>query len=257
MACAGQIRWTSAARTHTGLVRELNEDACLDLPDVGLWAVADGMGGHTLGDVASRTVVESLGKLPTAESLAEFARLARDKLQLVNRQLRMEAALREVQVIGSTVVALFACERRCGYLWAGDSRLYLYRNGQLTQLTRDHSQVEEMVSQGALSPQEAIDHPLRHLITRAVGADETLELDEDSLDVEDGDMFLLCSDGLSNEVSEEEICAALVGGNCGQGAEVLVDLALKHGGRDNVSVVVVRAEEMQGPDKTVLNPIFL
>lgn len=257
MACAGQFRWTSASRSHTGLVREVNEDACLDQPESGLWAVADGMGGHTLGDVASRSVVEALGKLPAADSLAEFARNARERLQVVNRQLRMEAAIRNVQVIGSTVVVLFACEGRCGYLWAGDSRIYLYRGGVLAQLTRDHSQVEDLLSQGALSPEEAADHPLRNLITRAVGAAEILETDEENLEIQDGDMFLLCSDGLSNEVGEEQICAALVGGNCAQGAEVLVDLALKHGGRDNISVVVVRAEEMQSPDKTVLNPIFL
>jgi protein phosphatase len=257
VACAGQFRWTSASRSHVGLVREVNEDACLDLPESGLWAVADGMGGHTLGDVASRGVVESLRRLPAAGSLQESLRTARERLQAVNRQLCAEAAVRALRVIGSTVVLLLACDRQCGCLWAWDSRIYLYRQGKLSRLTRDHSQVEELLSQGALSPEEAADHPLRHMITRAVGAAETLDLDEETVEVSDGDMFLLCSDGLSNEVSEEEICAALVGGNCGQASEVLIELALKHGGRDNVSVVVVRAEEVLNVDKTVLNPIFL
>lgn len=256
MPTGAPFRWTSAAASHAGLVREINEDACLDQPERGLWAVADGMGGHTLGDFASRGVIETLSKLPPAGSLAELARNARERLQAVNRQLRMEAALRALPVIGSTVVVLFAWDRRCGYLWAGDSRLYVYRHGQLTQLTRDHSQVEELKAQGRLSPEEALGHPLRNLITRAVGAAEILELDEALLEVEDGDMFLLCSDGLTNEVSAEEICAALVNGSCRQAAEVLIELALKHGGRDNVSAVVLRAGDGEGTDQTVLNPAF-
>ncbi|HJW24119.1 MAG TPA: protein phosphatase 2C domain-containing protein [Rhodocyclaceae bacterium] len=257
MAGAGPFRWTSASRCHPGLVREVNEDACLERPEIGLWAVADGMGGHALGALASRTVVDALGALLPAGSLAELAAAAWERLQAVNRQLRAEAALRDVRIIGSTAVVLLAWEGRCVCLWAGDSRIYLYRAGQLTQLTRDHSQVEELLARGALSPEEAADHPLRNLITRAVGADDLLEVDEETLEVNDGDIFLLCSDGLSNEVGAEQMAAALAGGDCGQAAEVLMDLALKHGGRDNISVVVVRAEDVQNLDKTIVNPVFL
>jgi len=257
LASLAHFRWTSAARSDPGWVREINEDACLDQPQGGLWAVADGMGGHSLGDLASRLVVDALSRLPHADTLPELTANGHDRLQAVNGQLRAEAALRHVQVIGSTVAALFACDRQCGYLWAGDSRIYLYRNGHLIQLTRDHSQVEELKSLGALSPEEAIHHPARNLITRAVGAADTLEIDEGKLEVNDGDLFLLCSDGLSNEVSEEEICAALAAGDCRQAAESLVDRALKHGGRDNISVVVVRADDVQGIDQTIVNPVFL
>lgn len=256
MACAAPFRWISAARSHLGLVREINEDAWLDRPERGAWAVADGMGGHARGDLASRAVVETLEGLPAA-GLEQLAADARQRLQTVNSRLRLEAAVRDVPIIGSTVVALFARERRCRYLWAGDSRLYLYRGGQLRQLSRDHSQIEELRSQGKISAEEAINHPARNLITRAVGVADSLDLDEEGLEVEDDDMFLLCSDGLSNEVSEAEMCAALVAGNCRQAAEVLIDMALKHGGRDNISAVVVRAEDPHGTDPTVVNPAFL
>ncbi|TCS35954.1 protein phosphatase [Paucimonas lemoignei] len=254
MICETRFRWTSAAMSHVGLVRQVNEDACLEQAERGLWAVADGMGGHARGDVASSMVVDALAKMPPAESLAEFTDEARRRLQAVNAQLRTEAAMRDAYIIGSTVVVLLVCGERCNYLWAGDSRLYLYRNGLLRQLSRDHSQVEEMRSSGQISAEDAQHHPARNLITRAVGAADTLDLEEDGIDVRDGDMFLLCSDGVSNEVTEQEMCDALVCGNCRQAAEALLALALHGGGRDNISAVVVRAEDLNSPEKTVLNP---
>jgi protein phosphatase len=150
-------------------------------------------------------------------------------------------------------VVLLACENHGSVLWAGDSRLYLYRNTRLTLLTRDHNQLEELRSRGALAADEALNHPARNMITRAVGAAETLDLDEDMVDVNDGDMFLLCSDGLSNEVSAQDLRNVLAGSDCAQVAETLIDMALKHGGRDNISAVVVRAEDPHS-DKTALNP---
>jgi protein phosphatase len=249
-----QFRWTSASCSHVGLIRDLNEDSCLDQPQSRLWAVADGMGGHTLGDFASHLVVDRLSSLEADSHVGKFVGTARQSLQAVNRQLREEAAVRDVGIIGSTVVVLLASDRDCGYLWAGDSRLYLFRNGRLKQLTRDHNQVEELRARGELPPQGRIDYPSRNLITRAVGAMDTLDLDEQTMKVDDGDMFLLCSDGLSNEVSDSEICSALVPGNCQQAAESLVEIALKHGGRDNISAVVVRAEDLDSMDKTMLNP---
>ncbi|MGH8808792.1 MAG: PP2C family protein-serine/threonine phosphatase [Noviherbaspirillum sp.] len=254
MTDASHFRWTSAARSHVGLVRKINEDACLDQPARKLWAVADGMGGHTLGDVASRMVVEGLETLPEPGSLAQFTADARDCLQTVNRHLLTEAAIRNAQLIGSTVVVLLAYDRHCTCLWAGDSRIYLCRSGQLKQLTRDHSQVAELISRGTLSPGDALNHPARNLITRAVGAADTLDLDEETLEVNDGDVFLLCSDGLSNAVSEQELRAVLIPGDCAQAADALIGMALQQGGRDNISVVVVRAEDPDSTDRTVLNP---
>lgn len=254
MGLLSQFRWTSAALSHVGLVRELNEDSCLELPQKGLWAVADGMGGHSLGDFASYLVVDNLNQIDTPDRIGKFVNAVRQKLQEVNRRLREEADVRDVSLIGSTVVVLLTCERSCGYLWAGDSRLYLFRNGSLKQLTRDHNQVEELRARGALPPEDSTDFPSRNMITRAVGAMDTLDLDEKTMKVEDGDMFLLCSDGLSNEVSDRDICSALLAGNCRQAAESLLAIALKQGGRDNISVVVVRAEDLDSDDRTMLNP---
>lgn len=249
-----QFRWTSASCTHVGLVREVNEDACLDLPGQRLWAVADGMGGHSVGDVASRTVVKSLGKIRQLHSLSTSVAEARHQLEAANLKLRAEAARRGVQIIGSTVVVMLACDHSCTYLWAGDSRLYLYRDGQLKQLTRDHSQAEAHKSQRRTSPEDALMPVPHNVITRAVGAVDQLELDEESANVNDGDIFLLCSDGLTNQVGEQEIASAIVRGNCELTAKALVDLALASGGRDNISAVVVQAEDLYGSDKTMLNP---
>lgn len=254
MAHATQLRWISASRTHPGAVREVNEDSLLDRPERGLWAVADGMGGHSRGDLASRLAIEALEHLPGADSIAQSLGLAHERLDAVNHRLQMEAALRDVRTIGTTVVVLLADGGQCGYLWVGDSRIYHYRDGRLRQITRDHSLVGELVAKGALSAQQAASHPARNLITRAVGAMDALEAEEGGIEVHAGDMFLLCSDGLSNEVGEDEMALVLASCDCRAAADKLVDMALAHGGRDNISVVVVMADEPGGTDRTVLNP---
>ena len=254
MTCASQFRWTSSARSDAGRVREINEDACLDQPDPGRWAVADGMGGHAVGDLASRLVIDALSRLASPVSLKTLIADARARLQAANGQLRDEAARRQVQRIGSTVVVLLACDRFCGYLWAGDSRIYLYREGQLRQLTRDHSQVEQLKSLGVITDEEARHHPAQHMITRAVGATDKLELDDDAIEVADGDVFLLCSDGLSNELSDDEIVSVLTSTERANACEELVERALARGGRDNITAVVVQAEDPDASDKTLLNP---
>jgi protein phosphatase len=246
--------WSSAARSHVGTVRELNEDAYLDLGEKGLWAVADGMGGHAVGDVASRLVVETLTELPPPRSLGSFVKDVRSRLRQANRELREEATARGVTLIGSTVAILLAYKKHCVYLWAGDSRIYLLRAGQLTQLSRDHSQVEELIARGLLDRSDADNHPSSNAITRAVGAEYELNLDDEMMQVKGGDMFLLCSDGLYNEVSEHEIATELLRGDCTKAAENLVKLAVDHGARDNVTVVVIRAEDESDSSKTIINP---
>ncbi|ASL47053.1 Putative protein phosphatase 2C-type [Burkholderia sp. AD24] len=254
MTCASPFRWTSSARSDAGRVREINEDACLDQPELGRWAVADGMGGHAVGDLASRLVIDTLSRLASAASMKTSVADARARLQAANRRLRDEAARRQVQRIGSTVVVMIACDRFCAYVWAGDSRLYLAREGGLRQLTRDHSQVEQLKSLGVITEEEARHHPAQHMITRAVGATDSLELDDDAIEVADGDVFLLCSDGLSNEVADDEILTVLTTASGDTASEELIALALARGGRDNITAVVVRAEDPYASDKTLLNP---
>jgi protein phosphatase len=252
----GPIRWTSASRSHTGLVRKVNEDACLEQPERGVWAVADGMGGHTLGEFASRLAIKSLSDLPAAQSLEHYADAAQERLQGANRRLRAEAVLRDVQVIGTTIVALLASGRRCACLWAGDSRIYRYRAGVLQLLTRDHSQLEDARAQVPSSPDDTLLRPPSNVITRALGAADTLEIERSVVEVLDGDVFMLCSDGLSNEVGEAAMERALLPGHCPQAAQALIDLALARGGRDNITTVVVRAEDLFSPDRTVMLPVL-
>ena len=241
---ATSYRWTSAARTDIGRVRERNEDTCVDLPDRGIWAVADGMGGHVMGDFASQAVVQTLSALPVLESLDMTVDNTRNALRAVNQLLVEEAQRMKVHTIGSTVVLLLAREHRCACLWAGDSRLYLFRDSQLTQLTRDHSLVERLKANGMITAEEAKHHPARNAITRAVGAGASLDLERVSLDANDGDVFLLCSDGLTNELEDEDIASVLAAAAApAQATDELVNRALAHGGHDNVAVVVIRGEE--------------
>jgi protein phosphatase len=218
------FRWVSAAATDVGKIRSLNEDAYLDRPDIGLWVVADGMGGHDAGDLASRSVVESL---------AGIGRQA-------NRALREEAARRSESVIGSTVAALIAVGRHAVAVWAGDSRVYLFRDGTLRPLTHDHSQVEELIAEGSLTRDQAENHPAANVITRAVGGDDDLRLDAQIQEILDQDICLLCTDGLTKEVKEQEIAETLRDSDPRLAPQLLVNLACRRGARDNVTVVAVR-----------------
>jgi protein phosphatase len=246
------IRWTSASRSHPGRVRQVNEDACLDQSELGLWAVADGMGGHTLGEFASGLAVHGLMDLPAAEDLEQRSSAAVDRLQEVNRRLRAEALLRNVPLIGTTIAALVAAGTLCSCLWAGDSRIYLYRAGRLRQLTRDHSHLEAARSRRVSRSDDTLERPRANLITRALGADDMLEIERRTVQLVDGDIFLLCTDGLSNEVGELSIKQALLPGNCSVACDALVDMALDQEARDNITAVVVRAEDLRSPDRTIL-----
>jgi serine/threonine protein phosphatase PrpC len=242
------FQWSSAGRSHVGMVRAINEDACLALPELGLWAVADGMGGHEAGDVASQMIVETLQQLPPPASWQDFLDSVRERLFEVNRRLREESAQRyHHRTIGSTVVVLLAHEDRCACLWVGDSRIYRLRNGQLDKLTRDHSHVQELVDQGLIAPEDANRHPLANVITRAVGSSDDLLIDQTIYPLQAGDMYLLCSDGLNKTVSDEEIARLLAHSdhNCQEAVKAFIHLALMRDANDNVTTVVVN---IAGPD---------
>ena len=248
------LHWSSASQTHVGMVRKLNEDACLELAGRGLWAVADGMGGHAAGDLASRSVVDALAAIPQPASLGSSLGEVQQRLQKVNGELAEEARRRQVKVIGSTAVVLLVYATHGVVVWAGDSRAYRYRQGELEQLTRDQSQVEELVSQGRITREQAEHYPGSNVITRAVGVMGFLELDSEMFEVLEGDIFLLCRDGLYNEVSNSEIRDSLSVGDCQYSCDLLVQRALSRGARDNVTVVVVRALDEEQITKTQLNP---
>ena len=252
-------RWWSSCRTTAGRRRRVNEDAYLSLDEVGLWLVADGMGGHARGDVASRMVVEAFEGLTRPRSLEDFGIEVRQRLVRANRRVREEMRRAgDNQVMGSTVVAFFVYKREWMCLWAGDSRAYLLRDGRLEQLTHDHSIVQEMVDRGELKRDEALKHPASNQITRAVGAQEELHLDAFRSTLRDGDAVLLCTDGLIREVDDAEVTTILDDCDCAEASEELIELTLERGARDNVTAAVIRFESTTGagdmlPDDTAIN----
>jgi serine/threonine protein phosphatase PrpC len=231
------------ARTDVGCRRKLNEDAVLCAPGIDLWAVADGMGGHEAGEVASAMIVERLGHAGRAQDLMARTHEARQAVQAVNAELMLMGGER---TIGSTVVLLTADERAFSCLWAGDSRAYLARAGALRQLTRDHSLVQELVDAGELSPEDAAAHPNANVIRRAVGAAPRLDLDFVHGDLAGGDTFLLASDGLTRLVNDEEILAGLADPDLAHAADAFIETSLARGAPDNVSIVLIRHLVAQG-----------
>lgn len=236
--------WSSASLTNVGKVRKINEDALLDLPQKGLWVVADGMGGHDAGDVASNMIVDALGQVGSHAKPSDFLNDVEDRLFAVNRRLfEIAAESEKPMTIGSTVVAVLAFGNYSLSVWAGDSRTYRLRDGRLRQITRDHSQVEEMVEQGEILRENAEDHPLANVITRAVGGSESLYLDLKLQELKDGDRYLLCSDGLYKDVMPDEIGACLKQGSCSEACNALIDLVLEREAADNVTVAVIDFKE--------------
>ena len=232
------LTWTSAAITHVGLARENNQDAVCARPDLGLWVVADGMGGHSNGEVASGLIVESLGRLKSQRDLSARVEFVEHSLLDVNRRLQ-ELANTTRQTIGSTVVVLTTVAHHAALLWAGDSRLYRARGARLQQLTTDHSQAELFIAQGVLPRAEAMRLPKAQHLTRAIGAHETLRLDLEICAVLPGDRFLLCSDGLDKHVNHDEIADLMSVSTVTTCANRLIELTLARGAEDNVTVCVV------------------
>jgi len=234
------MRWKSAAVTHVGQRRKLNEDAFLEHPDVGVWAVADGMGGHDGGEVAARAVIDALGPIASNERLGVVEALLEQGLQAANQELSQANAQREGRrVMGTTVVAAAAGDERCALVWVGDSRAYRLREGELERLTHDHSLVQEMVDRGELNADEAEHHPSANVITRAVGVAERLQVAHRTIGVMPRDRLLLCSDGLYKDVAEEAIQALLGRGSPTECATALLNAALEGGGRDNITLVII------------------
>lgn len=238
----------SAGATHVGRVRDHNEDAYLRRDDAGLWAVADGMGGHHKGEVASAAVVDALAGLPEAAEPRARLTAVQEALEGVHDRL-VEASTRE-GVSGTTAVVLLASDDHVAAVWAGDSRVYRWRGGRLDQLSRDHSLVQEMVDQGQISPQEARRHPWRNRVTSAIGAGGAWRHEVVGDRVEPGDRYLLCSDGLTECVDDTAIAATLADDDPDAAVQRLIAQTLDAGAPDNVTVVVVMAEPASPPAAT-------
>jgi serine/threonine protein phosphatase PrpC len=232
--------YETGATTHAGRVRGHNEDDFVGLPEIGVWAVADGMGGHEAGALASHTVTEALRSIGTPASAPDLLARLEDRILRANRRLREIARERGAGVVvGSTIAALLVFERHYAAVWSGDSRVYLVQDGSILQLSRDHNEAQELVDQGILRADEAGTWPRRNIITRALGVYETPELDIHHGPLVAGDIFVICSDGLTAHVRDDEILAEVTGTGAQAACDGLVALALERGGTDNVTVMVV------------------
>jgi len=245
-------RFRSSAATHPGAVRTHNEDSYVNRPDIGLWAVADGAGGHQAGDVASRIITDTLKAIPPGLGAPQLLAEVRRLLASAHDALRMEAARRgRHAMLVSTIVVLLVRDHHYACLWAGDSRTYLLRGGRFRQLTRDHSLVQELFDAGAISAAEAARHPSANIITHGIGADE-LALDKVTDRLCAGDRFLLCSDGLFKTLPEREL-ADLLATEADTSADRLMLAALEQRADDNVTAVTIEvlADDLNAsPDRT-------
>lgn len=237
------LSWSSYGISEVGKVRKHNEDSMLERPEVGLWAVADGMGGHAKGDVASQMVIDSLRKVHEGLHLSRFVDDIEDRILTVNKKLLQKASESAKRVtIGSTVVILLTYDKYCVYMWAGDSRIYRLRESELRQISTDHSQVELYVEQGLISREDALLHPHGNMITRAVGAMDNLFLDMDIQEIAAGDRYLLCSDGLTKHLTDPEIEEFLEQGTAEECCKLLIETTLSRGAGDNVTAIIVDIE---------------
>jgi protein phosphatase len=237
----------AAVGSDVGRRRAANEDHYALAPEIGLYLVADGLGGHVAGQIASELAAEAaLRTIRTLEgtgmTLAEKLRYA---VIAANREVHETARRRrELAGMGTTLVALLAQEGRAALAHVGDSRAYLVRGDRIRQLTDDHSLVGELLRRREISPDAAREHPQRHVLTRAVGVRPSVEPDLAELTPEESDAFVLCSDGLTGHVLDEEIARTVAGAPDPQDAvDALIALANERGGEDNITVAIVRCDK--------------
>jgi serine/threonine protein phosphatase PrpC len=236
------------SRTHQGRVRTSNEDCFVANPDTGLFLVADGMGGHAAGEIASGLAATTMDDMVTAKGSAgqepaEILRLA--TMAANSRVLEAQRTDRALAGMGSTLTALLVRGSRYSIAHVGDSRAYRLRDGTLQQLTRDHSLVWHLFENGVLEKVDLVRHPQKNLITRSIGSHPQVEIDIEEGEGRAGDLYLLCSDGLTDGVSDEGIRGLMIAAEKTpqEMADNLVNAANEAGGPDNITVVVVRLDD--------------
>ena len=236
----GQEQFRSSSLTHAGCVRKLNRDAILERSKIGLWALADGMGGDQSSGIGAAAVVRALAQLDSFDSAFSARRAVRAALAKANLQLLTRALEERLENVGASVVTLLARDDSYACLWTGTSRGYVFRSGKLMRLSRDHTCAQELVDAGQLTMEEAVQQPDLQKATRAIGARSHLEIEATNGELRPGDRFLLCSDGL-NVVAEPDIALALALASAQQASSRLIEAALEAGAPDNVSVIIVDA----------------
>ena len=229
--------------THTGHVRSKNEDSFLVHEDENVWIVADGMGGHHAGDFASQTITNNLGLFKQHASLDDSILLLEENILNSNAIIRKKSfKLGRNATIGSTVVCVYVWQNLMFVLWAGDSRLYRYRDGQLQRLTEDHSYVEELVRMGKIEAADAEEHPAANVVLKAVGIDDQLTIDLEYYEIQENDVYIACSDGLYKDLEESKIGPIIEAhsDNMRDLADELLASSLAAGGTDNTSIITMK-----------------
>ena len=229
--------------TDTGHVRSKNEDSLLVLEDENIGIIADGMGGHHAGDFASQTITSNLSLFKQHASLDDSILLLEENILNSNAIIRKKSLkLGRNATIGSTVVCVYVWHNLLFTLWAGDSRLYRYRDGRLERLTEDHSYVEELVRMGKIDARDAEEHPAANVVLRAVGIDDQLRIDLEFFELQDEDIYIICSDGLYKDLEEAKIAPIIDTHpeNMEELAQALLDASLAAGGTDNTSIITMK-----------------
>ena len=237
---------TSNGVTHTGHVRTRNEDSILLLPEENLWIIADGMGGHQAGDFASQTITQNLGLFKQQQSVDDSILLLEENVINSNTIIRRKSEkLGKATTIGSTVVCLHIWRNYAFTFWAGDSRLYRFRNNNFERLTEDHSYVEELVKMGKIEARDAESHPAANVVLKAVGIDDTLRMDFDYFEMLEGDIYIICSDGLYKDMEEEKIKPIIQANTADMDslAQALLVSSLNAGGTDNTSIITLKVSK--------------
>jgi len=235
-----QTLFETGAATHVGLVRPRNEDCYLTRPGAGIWAVADGMGGHRDGDFASQAVIDALKSIEAPTSASDLLTVCENAIFDANARLIEIGRQRGGVIIGTTVAVLLVFDGYFACVWSGDSRIYMVRQGNITQVSQDHTEVQELLTSGVITPDEAGTWSGTNAITRAIGVVDLPELEMSSGALDAGDVFVICTDGLTRHVEDDEILRC-VGANVPQQAcDHLILRTLEQGAVDNVTVIVVQ-----------------
>jgi serine/threonine protein phosphatase PrpC len=229
--------------TDVGHVRSKNEDSILVNEDENIWIIADGMGGHHAGDFASQTITNNLSLFKQHASLDDSILLLEENILNSNSVIRKKSFnLGRNATIGSTVVCVYIWNNFLFTLWAGDSRLYRFRNARLERLTEDHSYVEELVRMGKIEARDAEEHPAANVVLKAVGIDDNLRMDFEYFELQDGDIYIICSDGLYKDLDDGEIGRIIESNPEDMTAlsQALLASSLNAGGTDNTSIITMK-----------------
>jgi protein phosphatase len=244
MNCNEFLAFATGQATDVGCNREINEDSFLTRPDYGVWVVADGMGGHAAGDFASQTIVRQLNSVGMPASAEDLRARFMERLARANDAILEHAAELNRGAIGATLVGLLVYGQDYACIWAGDSRIYLLRHGQIVQQTQDHTEVRALLEAGTITAEEAAAWPRKNVITRAIGVTAEPECDIVAGRLQPGDIFVLCSDGLTEHLTDTDIADFTRNLPPQRACDEMIRETLARGAKDNVTVIVMQCHPL-------------